>query len=122
MADIEGTSYTKGITDDDMRLTPTAMGKMGELLGDAEGDIEGIRIFVTGGGCSGMTYGMTYADTVSEYDSTLDCGGYTVYVDAVALNYLRGCEIDFAEGSFLFKNVFQAIGGSGACGGCGGSF
>lgn len=122
MSDIENTAYSRGVTEADMRLTPAAAAKMAELLTGADEEIEGIRIFVNGGGCSGMAYGMTFADAVGEYDSALQCGGFTVFIDAVALNYLRGCEIDFTQGNFLFKNVFQAIGGSGACGGCGGSF
>ena len=63
---------------------------------------------------------MTYADDVTKYDSTLEQDGCKVVVDAVALNYLRGCEIDFSDDSFIFNNVFQAVGGSGTCGGCGG--
>ena len=112
-------TYSTTVTDTDMRLTPAAEAKMAELLADAE-DFEALRVFVAGGGCSGMTYGMTYAEGVSEYDSALEGNGYKIIVDAVALNFLKGCEIDFDQNSFTFKNVFQAVGGSGACGGCAG--
>ncbi len=64
-----------------------------------------------------MAYGMTYAEGISEYDSALAGNGYKIIVDAVALNFLKGCEIDFAQDSFVFNNVFQAVGGSGMCGG-----
>ena len=51
--------------------------------------------------------------------------GFQLVVDAVALNFLRGCEIDYVkEGlneSFVFNNVFESVGGSGMCSGCGGS-
>ena len=51
--------------------------------------------------------------------------GLTLYVDAVALGFLNGVEIDFVQqglgSSFVFKNAFAATGGSGACGGCGGA-
>ncbi len=113
--------YSTTITDSDMRTTPAAEAKLAELQADAGPEIEGIRVFVTGGGCSGMSYGMTYAEEVNEYDSTLIRNGCKIVVDAVALNYLQGCEIDFAGDTFTFRNVFQAVGGSGMCGGCGGS-
>ena len=71
-----------------------------------------------------MTYGMTFTDRKTEFDKVLEADGYKVYVDAVALNYLRGAEIDYvardSEASFVFNNVFQATGGTGTCGGCGG--
>ncbi len=120
MSDSAHIMYSTTITDREMRLTPAAEAKMAELVADADPDIKGIRVFVSGGGCSGMTYGMTYAEEVNEYDSTLNVNGCRIVVDAVALNYLQGCEIDFADDQFRFKDVFQAVGGSGTCGGCGG--
>jgi len=119
MSETAHITYSTTVTNDDMRLTPAAEAKMAELMADTE-DVAGLRVFVTGGGCSGMTYGMTYAEEVSGYDSALDGNGYKIIVDAVAMNFLKGCEIDFDQNSFKFKNVFQAVGGSGTCGGCGG--
>ena len=109
------------MTANDIQLSPSAANKMAQLLAGADDDIHCVRIFVSGGGCGGMSYGMTFAEEVTSYDSSLRGEGYKLVVDAVALNYLRGCEIDFERDSFIFKNVFQAVGGSGACGGCGGS-
>jgi iron-sulfur cluster insertion protein len=120
MPDATNTTYPSAVADRDVRLTPAAGSKMAELLRDIDEEIQGIRVFVTGGGCSGMTYGITYADATSGYDSTLEGDGYRILIDAVALNFLQGCEIDFNQESFVFKNVFQAVGGSGACGGCAG--
>lgn len=113
--------YSTRIGEAEMRLTPAAQAKFAELLKQADSDIAGIRVFVSGGGCSGMTYDMTYASSVdSEYDSVLEGPGFKVFVDPVALNYLQGCEIDFTNSSFVFNKVFQAVGGKGTCGGCGG--
>lgn len=120
MSEPAHSSNVTPVADGELRLSPAAEVKMAELLADAESDIAGIRVFVSGGGCGGMTYGMTYAEEVTEYDSALEGDGYKIIVDAVALNFLSGCEIDFAQDSFLFSNVFQAVGGSGMCGGCGG--
>lgn len=116
--------YTQHLSEAEIRLTPSAREKMAELQGSTDEEISGIRLFVSGGGCGGMTYGMTYADELTEYDSVLQGAGFQLIVDAVALNYLQGCEIDFVDGpnpSFAFNNVFQTIGGTGACGGCAGS-
>jgi len=114
--------YSTRIGDSDMRLTPAAQAKFAEMLRDADNEVAGIRVFVSGGGCGGMTYGMTYADGTadSNYDSVLEGPGFRVFVDPVALNYLHGCEIDFRASSFVFNNVFKAVGGKGTCGGCGG--
>ncbi len=106
-------------------VTDLAMGKMSELLGQIDEDVVGIRVFVQGGGCSGLTYGMTYADAELPSDSIIAGDGCKILVDPVAMGYLEGCEIDYREGpmgaSFVFNNVFKAVGGSGACGGCGGA-
>ena len=120
MADTANLEYSTAVDERDMQITPAARAKLSALMAEVEEEIQGIRVFVTGGGCGGMTYGMTYAEDISEYDSALEGDGFKVVVDTVALNYLQGCEIDFAEDNFKFKNVFQAVGGSGACGGCGG--
>lgn len=118
------TEFSYRITESDMTLTPAAQSKIVELLSETDSDISAIRVFVSGGGCSGMTYGMTYSEKAEQYDSVIDGQGYRLYVDPVALNYLQGCEIDFrSDGqspSFVFNNVFQSVGGSGTCGGCGG--
>jgi len=116
--------YQQQIGDGDMHLTSAAQAKLAELQGQADGEIAAIRVFVSGGGCGGMTYGMTYTDQITPYDSVINGPGFTLAVDTVALNYLRGCEIDFSTDtlnpSFVFNNVFQSVGGSGTCGGCGG--
>ncbi len=120
MSEAAPSSNMTPVADSELRLSPAAEVKMAELLANAESDIAGIRVFVSGGGCGGMAYGMTYAEEAPEYDSALEGEGYKIIGDAGAVNFLGGCEIDFAQDSFLFNNVFQAVGGSGACGGCGG--
>ncbi|NOZ10927.1 MAG: iron-sulfur cluster assembly accessory protein [Gammaproteobacteria bacterium] len=117
--------YKKQIDSSQISLTEPARLKMVELLAGADEDIDSVRIFVSGGGCGGMSYGMTFTDSQTQYDSVLEGDGVKILVDPVALNYLHGCEVDFksegANQSFVFNNVFQAVGGSGACGGCGGA-
>jgi iron-sulfur cluster assembly accessory protein len=118
-------AFQNDISNDMMSITDTALEKMGELLGQVEEDVAGIRVFVHGGGCSGLSYGMTYAEEKLETDSQLGNDDCKILVDPIALGYLQGCEIDYREGptgaSFIFNNVFQSVGGSGSCGGCGGA-
>jgi iron-sulfur cluster insertion protein len=118
-------AFQNEISNDMMSITDTALEKMGELLGQVEEDVAGIRVFVHGGGCSGLSYGMTYAEEKLETDSQLGNDDCKILVDPIALGYLQGCEIDYREGptgaSFIFNNVFQSVGGSGSCGGCGGA-
>lgn len=116
-------AYKEQLTDE-INISPAAREKLLELVGSEE-EINGVRIFVSGGGCGGMTYGMTFAEEPGAYDSIYENDGLSVYVDAVALNYLDGVEIDYVQqglgASFVFKNVFAATGGSGACSACGAS-
>jgi len=112
------------LSESDVSLTPAARAKMTELFSQAEDDdLQAIRVFVSGGGCGGMGYGMTFTDKQTEYDYTRREDGFNVFVDAVALNYLRGVEIDYVErptgASFVFNNAFAMTGGSGTCGACG---
>ena len=113
------------LAETDINVTDAAKSKFLELLNDAEAEVKAVRIFVSGGGCSGMTYGMTFTDMVSDYDSLLEDGGFRMVVDTVALNYVRGCEIDYVNqgvnSNFVFRDVFKSVGGSGGCSGCGGA-
>ncbi len=116
--------YSHDVGADDLNITPAASEQMAKLFKDMDDDdIEAIRVYVAGGGCGGMTYGMTFADRKTEYDKVLQGDGYLFYVDVVALNFLRGVEIDYANrdtgATFVFNNVFQDTGGSGTCGACG---
>jgi iron-sulfur cluster insertion protein len=125
MTDIGAIENALSLDTNDLVITEPARGKLSGLIADADDEIRAIRIFVSGGGCSGMNYGMTFAESEFPTDSIIDDGnGFRVVVDPVALGYLKGAEIDFVEdglnASFVFNNVFQAVGGSGACGGCGG--
>jgi iron-sulfur cluster assembly accessory protein len=107
---------------DQINISPEAAKQLLALTEHEEG-VNGVRIFVSGGGCGGMSYGMTFVDQPNEYDCVLDQDGLKVYVDAVALSYLEGVEVDYqtqgANASFVFKNVFANTGGSGVCGACG---
>jgi iron-sulfur cluster assembly accessory protein len=116
--------YRHEIGPEYVAITPEADKQLAILFKDIDDDsVEAIRVYVAGGGCGGMTYGMTFTDRKTEYDKVLKGDGYLFYVDIVALNFLRGVEIDYASrdtgATFVFNNVFQTTGGSGLCGACG---
>lgn len=117
--------YTTKLSDSDLEVTQSAQDKLSEIINQSEDEVAGIRIYVGGGGCGGMSYGMTFTDQVSDYDTVLEFDDFNVLVDVVALNYLRGAQIDYIQEvgreRFVFNNVFAETGGSGTCGACGAS-
>lgn len=77
-------------------ITPTAAEKVRELL-DAEGNPElGLRIFVAGGGCSGLQYGMTL-DEVQDGDSVFEANSVRVLIDEMSAEYISGSEVDYVD-------------------------
>lgn len=118
---VEG-NFVSTLNKDDLDVTGSAQEKLSEIIAASEDDVSGIRIYVGGGGCGGMTYGMTFTDEATEYDTTLQFDSFKVFVDVVALHYLRGAQIDYIQEvgreRFVFNNVFQQTGGSGGCSGC----
>lgn len=124
VSDVEiSDTFTQSLTNQDIEVTESAQQKLAEIVSQSEEDVAGVRIYVGGGGCGGMTYGMTFTDQVSDYDMVLTFGDFKVLVDVVALNYLKGAQIDYIQEvgreRFVFNNVFAETGGSGTCGGCG---
>jgi len=113
------------LTEQDLSLTAPAHHKMSELFAQVDDNVQGVRVFATPGGCSGMSFGMTFADSVNADDGVLDVGAFKVIVDGGTLQYLRGVEIDFVDrgdgnASFVFNNLPSMGGGCGTCGSGGG--
>jgi len=80
-----------------------------------------LRVFVSGGGCSGLNYGMAIDDSVEEEDFLFDCYGVKVVVDPLSINYIKGASVDYVEdmmgGGFKIDNPNAVR----SCG-CGSSF
>jgi iron-sulfur cluster insertion protein len=113
------------LTDKDFSLTNSAHTKIRELFEQVEDSIQGVRVFATPGGCSGISFGMTFTDKVDAGDGVLQCEGFKVVVDNATIEYLRGVEIDFVDrgegnASFVFNNLQPVGGGCGTCGSAGG--
>jgi iron-sulfur cluster insertion protein len=109
----------------DLAISAGALEKLAELLGNVEDEIHGIRVYATPGGCSGMSFGMTFADSIGDTDLVGDHGSVKVIVDVDTIGHLRGAEIDFIDrgdgnASFVFNNIPRPTGGGCSSGGCGG--
>jgi iron-sulfur cluster insertion protein len=123
VAGVVSDSFHVSLSNDDLEVTQPAQDKLLEIISQSDEDVSAIRIYVGGGGCGGMSYGMTFTDQKTDFDTVQTYDGFKIYVDVVALNYLRGAQIDYIQEvgreRFVFNNVFAETGGSGACGGCG---
>jgi len=112
------------LTEQDLSLTMPAQDKLGELFSRIEDNIQGVRVFANSGGCSGISFGMTFTDSVNDNDGVLEVGEFKIIVDEGTLPYLRGVEIDFVDrgdgnASFVFNNLPGMGGGCGTCGAAG---
>ena len=102
-------------------LTPMAAEKLNKILQEKNLPDHGLRVFVAGGGCSGLQYGMAFEGQSREMDTIIDAHGMKVYIDPVSLEYLFGSTIDYVDGlmgaGFRIDNPNAVA----ACG-CGSSF
>ncbi len=102
-------------------FTDSAVNKVKELI-EEEGNSElKLRVFVTGGGCSGFQYGFTFDEEAAEDDTLVEKGGVTLLIDPMSYQYLAGAEIDFTEGLEGSQFVIRNPNASSTCG-CGSSF
>ncbi len=89
-------------------LTPRATDQLKEILAKQERQDLALRVYVTPGGCSGFSYGMTFADAVEDGDSVVEQDGVRVVVDPMSAMYLKGSEVDFVDalmgGGFALRN------------------
>ncbi|QVL47928.1 MAG: iron-sulfur cluster assembly accessory protein [Thiocapsa sp.] len=113
------------LNDIELTLTAPAQAKMADLFEQVDDNVQGVRVFATPGGCSGISFGMTFTDAINDDDGVLAFDGFKVVVDDGTLPYLRGVEIDFVDqgegnATFVFNNLPQ-LGGGGGCGSCGSS-
>jgi iron-sulfur cluster assembly protein len=79
-------------------LTPEALSQLRTLLSEEANPQLGLRVFVSGGGCSGLQYGMALDDQVRPEDEVVEQEGLRILIDDFSANYLRGSEIDYVNG------------------------
>ena len=96
------------VTESVLTLLPAAAAKLSELLTSRNLTDHGLRVFVSGGGCSGMQYGMAIEKDASEFDTVFEQAGLRVIVDPTSLSYLSGATIDYIDnlmgGGFRIDN------------------
>ncbi len=102
-------------------FTDSAANKVKELIVE-EGNPElKLRVFVTGGGCSGFQYGFTFDEVTNEDDTVMEKNGVTLLIDPMSFQYLIGAEIDYSEGLQGSQFVIKNPNATSTCG-CGSSF
>ena len=122
-----------GVETSILGMTPTAASKVHELLAQENDPSLGLRIFVAGGGCSGLQYGMTL-DEEQDGDTVIMQQGFKVLVDEMSVSYITGSEVDYVDSlmgaGFTVNNPnavsscgcghsFKTAEGSGEARGCG---
>lgn len=102
-------------------LTDNAANKVRLLREEDGNDDLLLRVYVTGGGCSGFSYGFSFAEAVNDDDASFDNGDVTMVVDALSYQYLEGAEVDYVEGLEGSRFVVKNPNATTTCG-CGSSF
>ncbi len=104
-----------------MSFTDNAADKVHKLISEEDNDRLKLRVFVTGGGCSGFQYGFSFDEEVNEDDTIVENKGASLLVDPLSYQYLVGSKIDYVEGlegsRFIVNNPMATT----TCG-CGSSF
>lgn len=106
---------------DPIVISDAVIGKVAEMLAEENDPNLRLRIFVTGGGCSGFQYGFAFDDEQKEDDVQVSKGNVNVVVDAMSLQYLMGAEIDYEDNLEGARFVIRNPNASSTCG-CGSSF
>ena len=102
-------------------FSDSAVAKVRELIEEEENPELKLRVFVTGGGCSGFQYGFSFDESQDEEDTVIERDGVSLLVDPMSYQYLVGATIDYQEGLQGSQFVVQNPNASSTCG-CGSSF
>lgn len=104
-----------------LTLTESAQNAVSRFIEGAETPVAGLRITVSGGGCSGFQYNMNLVDAKTDDDVVVACGPITVFVDAFSAPMLRDVTVDFVDGLEGSGFKFENPNATASCG-CGNSF
>ena len=104
-----------------LNFTDAAAAKVQSLIDEEGNPALKLRVYISGGGCSGFQYGFTFDENVDDGDARIENGGVTLLVDPMSFQYLMGAEIDYKEdlqgAQFIIRNPNATT----TCG-CGSSF
>ena len=109
------------VASDVLVFTDKAAAKVRDLIAEEDNAELKLRVFVTGGGCSGFQYGFTFDELVAEDDAVIDNAGVQLLVDALSYQYLAGGTVDYTEGLEGSKFIINNPNAETTCG-CGSSF
>ncbi|MBL6852535.1 MAG: iron-sulfur cluster assembly accessory protein [Alphaproteobacteria bacterium] len=101
-----------------VKLTDAAAARIRDIMADAEGRYQGVRVGVTNGGCAGMSYTMDYAEEIKPLDEVVEDKGVKIFIDPKAILFLIGTEMDFVKEKLGARFVFNNPNQTAACG-CG---
>ncbi|SIR79174.1 Iron-sulfur cluster insertion apoprotein erpA [Moraxella cuniculi DSM 21768] len=104
-----------------LTLTDSAAAKLAKLKTAEGNDTLMLRVYVTGGGCSGFSYGFDFAEELGDDDATFEHGTETLVVDSLSYQYLAGSTIDYIEGLEGSRFIVNNPNATTTCG-CGSSF
>ena len=104
-----------------MTLSDAAANRVKALMAKADSNMEGLRVGVKAGGCSGMTYFIEYAEGQNDFEEVVEDKGVKLFIDPTAIMFLMGSEMDYVEDKFQNGFVFRNPNEKGRCG-CGESF
>lgn len=102
-------------------FTDDAANKVKRLITEEENDNLKLRVFISGGGCSGFQYGFTFDELVNEDDTIIEKNGVKLLVDPMSFQYLIGAQIDYQENLKGAQFIIKNPGAASTCG-CGSSF
>jgi iron-sulfur cluster insertion protein len=105
----------------EIRLTESAVRKVRALVEDEGNPKLKLRVYITGGGCSGFQYGFTFDENAADDDMVVEKDGATAVIDAMSYQYLVGSEVDYTEGLEGSRFIIHNPNAVTTCG-CGASF
>lgn len=106
---------------DPLIFTTAAASKVKELIDEEGNDALMLRVFISGGGCSGFQYGFTFDENLTDGDTVVENDGVKLLIDPMSYQYLVGAEIDYTEGLEGAQFVIRNPNAQTTCG-CGSSF
>ncbi len=104
-----------------INLSDRAVSKVRALVEEEDNNDLKLRVFITGGGCSGFQYGFTFDELAADDDTAIEKDGVTVLVDPMSFQYLAGSEVDYTEGLEGSRFIVTNPNATTTCG-CGSSF
>jgi len=119
--EIEPMSVAETFTPTSLNLTERAVTKVRDLIGEEGNSALKLRVYITGGGCSGFQYGFAFDENAAEDDTAVERDGVVVLVDPMSYQYLVGAEVDYTEGLEGSRFVVNNPNAATTCG-CGASF